>query len=182
MDVETLQNLISGCPACYRASEFMCKEKTRKNEAFLCRVDLTVRRRTLASVSLIDSKLKKQRLENLVVGLPLLERLTLNRCWGLNKLISHSQSLKYFFFNEVRGFEAAFDTPNMVYLSCEGKAKSMFFMNSLINLFEVIMKLINRSWYFRMLLSLTSIVNCSNTMSLYLHSEEVYTNKYILVF
>lgn len=122
----TLQSLFSGCPNIEdlhlsRFKEFNCGV-----------VDVTVCGR-LTSVALCQSgSIGDEWLERLVLGLPLLERLTIDYCWGMRRFNVCSQSLRTFhFFGEKDDLEATLNTPSLVYFNFRGDSSLIFSVNSL---------------------------------------------------
>ncbi|XP_060671915.1 F-box/LRR-repeat protein At5g02910-like isoform X2 [Ziziphus jujuba] len=86
---------------------------------YLCRLDISnidFPAKTLKTLSLFSVTCADQRLECLISGLPLLERLTLICFYGVNiSILSHS--LKYLSFDPFGdNTKAKFVTPNLVYL------------------------------------------------------------------
>ncbi|KAF3434314.1 hypothetical protein FNV43_RR25417 [Rhamnella rubrinervis] len=172
-----LQNLISGCPnieCLYWGRRIKRRINFLKDP--ISYIDLTVCR-ALKILSLYCSKLADKWLEDIVFGLPLLERLALDDCYGFKKLTIRSQSLKsfYFFCDRYSDIEVTLFTPNLVYFSYKGDGGSVFLMTSPNLLGEAVVKLVatdeHRIWYLDLLLLLSNL-NCFNTMKLYLPSEK----------
>ncbi|XP_048333898.2 F-box/LRR-repeat protein At5g02910 isoform X1 [Ziziphus jujuba] len=115
---ESFQNLISGCPI-IQDLHLLDPKEIHPMHGYLCRLDISnidFPAKTLKTLSLFSVTCADQRLECLISGLPLLERLTLICFYGVNiSILSHS--LKYLSFDPFGdNTKAKFVTPNLVYL------------------------------------------------------------------
>lgn len=104
-DNKSLQNLISGCTII---------EEMLLSGSSLGDMDFTVSG-TLRSLSLSRVDLTDKWLSGLISGLPILERLTL-KCYKLKNISLCSHSLKFVSIVSLKSIEAAFRTPNLVWL------------------------------------------------------------------
>ncbi|XP_024928962.1 F-box/FBD/LRR-repeat protein At3g26920-like [Ziziphus jujuba] len=111
-DDEAFRYLISGCTSIEDFHLCVCSVRD---------IHLAVGG-TLRSLSLWYMKLTNQKLQGLVCGLPLLEKLTLYSC-QLSNVSIHSRSLKSLWFSGC-SIEAKFKTPNLVHFVFEGQVKA----------------------------------------------------------
>ncbi|KAL5568632.1 hypothetical protein UlMin_025207 [Ulmus minor] len=122
--------------------------------------------------------IEEKSLEDLILGLPLLESLALHKCYNLRRIKIISQGLLCFTFNKFYSVdvEASIEAPNLVFFSYKGDRKFSLSLNSQ-NLLEC--KIIVQEWsndhdlnWYINFIDFLSTLNCSKNLSLHVYSQE----------